>query len=164
MAQQFAERFYRSPAWRKNRANYMNALLDTSGNVLLSEYRDGRLVYFRRDDPLRIPVSESSVIPSGMCERCFLLGKYELAKVVHHKIHLTPMNINDPKVTLAYENLQRLCQDCHAFVHSGQTESRVVFDEKGNVSGPSAADDFRAQMMALTDAVGERRNIHKEAR
>jgi hypothetical protein len=27
----------------------------------------------------------------------------------------------------------RLCQDCHAAVHAGTEESRVTFDEYGNV-------------------------------
>ena len=32
---------------------------------------------------------------------------------MHHKIYLTPQNINDPAVTLAEDNLELLCQDCH---------------------------------------------------
>ena len=68
-----------------------------------------------------------------MCERCFENGELVPAKVVHHRIHLTPQNINDPHVTLSYDNMQRLCQECHASVHSGQRKPRVTFDENGKL-------------------------------
>lgn len=55
------------------------------------------------------------------------------AKVVHHKIHLTPQNISDPSVTLAFDNFQRLCQDCHAAVHTGYEPPRYTFDENGDI-------------------------------
>jgi 5-methylcytosine-specific restriction endonuclease McrA len=103
MAQDWATAFYHSPAWKKNRANYMRRPLDTI----------------------------IGTVPPGMCERCFERGELTPAKIVHHKIHLTPMNIDDPHVALSYDNFQRLCQDCHAEVHSGTTQSRVTFDENG---------------------------------
>lgn len=53
----------------------------------------------------------------GLCERCLAKGIYTPGKVVHHKIHLTPENICDPDIALGWENLQLLCQDCHAEVH-----------------------------------------------
>lgn len=59
------------------------------------------------------------------------MGELVPAKIVHHKIHLTPSNIDDPHITLSYENFQRLCQDCHAEVHSSTAPSRVAFDENG---------------------------------
>ena len=70
--------------------------------------------------------------PPEMCERCFEHGALHPAKVVHHVIHLTPENIGDPKISLSYDNFQRLCQDCHAAVHSGTPVSRCTFDEFGN--------------------------------
>lgn len=105
MAQNWAKGFYHSPAWLHNRKAYMDKVLDT---------------------PL-------GIIPPGMCERCFELGRLTLAKVVHHKVHLTPQNIGDPSVSLSYDNFQRLCQDCHAIVHGGSSEMRVAFDEHGRV-------------------------------
>ncbi len=105
MSRKFATSFYHSPAWLHNRKAYMERPIDTPWGI----------------------------VPPGMCERCFEQGKLTPAKVVHHKVHLNPDNIDDPSVTLAYENFQRLCQDCHAFVHSGTTEMRVAFDEHGRV-------------------------------
>lgn len=48
----------------------------------------------------------------GLCERCGAGGK-----IVHHKIYLTPQNINDPTVTLSFDNLELLCQECHNREH-----------------------------------------------
>ena len=48
----------------------------------------------------------------GLCERCGAGGK-----IVHHKVYLTPDNINDPAVTLNFENLELLCQTCHNLEH-----------------------------------------------
>lgn len=36
---------------------------------------------------------------------------------VHHKIVLTPENINDPTVTLNWDNLVLLCDKCHKAQH-----------------------------------------------
>ncbi len=164
MAQDFSRRLYHSAAWRRNSKNYINAILDTSGHVLVSMTEGGRTFYCRRDDPLHVPVPNSSVVPPGVCERCFMMGELTPATLVHHKVHLTPKNVNDPKVALSYDNFQRLCQDCHAFVHSGQTDMRAEFDESGSIVGPSRADDFRAQMLMLTETTDERRNIHRGGR
>ena len=142
----------------------MKAVLDTSGHVLYSETRGGRLVYFQRNDKSRTPVPDSLVIPPKMCERCFQMGQLMPAKLVHHLIHLTPQNISDPKISLSFDNFQRLCQNCHAIVHGYEVEQRVAFDDSGNVVGPSETDDFRAQVMRLTETADERRNIYKEGR
>jgi len=164
MAQEWARQFYHSPAWLKNRSGYLRSTLDTSGNVLVSVTEDGRAFYARRDDPSRTPVPDSMIVPPGMCERCFQMGEYVPATLVHHKVHLTPDNIDDPHVTLSYDNFQRLCQDCHAAVHAGQSAPRVTFDERGNVI-PREADPeraFREQVMRLTETVDERRNVHRQ--
>ena len=34
----------------------------------------------------------------GLCERCLRAGRYVPGEIVHHKIHLTPDNIQDPGV------------------------------------------------------------------
>lgn len=135
MSQDFAKKLYASPAWRKNRAAYLRKPIETPWGVC----------------------------PPGVCERCFENGEIVPAKVVHHRIHLTPQNINDPHVTLSYDNFQRLCQDCHAFVHSGQTV-RVRFDENGQIVEPRQEDSFERLVMQLTEPDAERRNIHKEGR
>ena len=47
------------------------------------------------------------------CCRCGDTGVLE----VHHKIHLTPGNIDDANITLNEKNLITLCRDCHFAVH-----------------------------------------------
>ena len=64
-----------------------------------------------------------------ICERC---GKP--AYIVHHKKHITPKNINDPNITLNWDNLQALCLECHNFVHrTSATADGVSFDENGDL-------------------------------
>ena len=53
-----------------------------------------------------------------LCERCLKRGiinpgtkKNPLE--THHKIQLTDDNINDPNITLNWENLELLCKKCH---------------------------------------------------
>lgn len=76
---------------------------------------------------------------NGLCERCLRNGRYSAGEIVHHKRHLSPSNIDDPSVTLSFENLELLCRDCHAKEHPeiyGKTEmgeTRVRFDVDGNV-------------------------------
>lgn len=65
-----------------------------------------------------------------ICERCG-----EIARIVHHKKYITPVNIGDPDVTLNWDNLEALCQDCHNKEHSGGgiTMPGLRFDESGNL-------------------------------
>lgn len=105
MAQDWAKSFYSSAAWVHNRKAYMDTPIDTPFGI----------------------------VPPGVCERCYSIGEMRPAKVVHHVIHLTPQNINDPHVTLSFDNFQRLCQDCHAVVHSGLVQTRARFDSDGNL-------------------------------
>lgn len=53
----------------------------------------------------------------GLCERCLRNGIITPGRIVHHKIHLTPDNINDPAVTYNFDNLELLCDNCHAAEH-----------------------------------------------
>lgn len=62
----------------------------------------------------------------GLCERCVMNGRIEPGVIVHHKIELTPENINDPRVSLSFENLQLLCRRCHAEVHGAQIKRYAV--------------------------------------
>lgn len=65
-----------------------------------------------------------------ICERCG-----ELAKICHHKTYITPQNISDPNITLNWDNLEALCQDCHTREHlSGEIcVEGLAFDSKGNL-------------------------------
>ena len=131
MSQGFATAFYHDVRWLKNRKAYLMK-------------------------PIETPMG---TIPPGMCERCFERGELVPARVVHHKIHLTPENINDPHITLNFSNFQRLCQDCHAEVHSGRQPSRVTYNPDGTIS-PNGNNSLEAMVMHLTETADERRNIH----
>jgi hypothetical protein len=71
-----------------------------------------------------------------ICERCGKPGN-----TCHHKIWLTPTNINDPWITLAWENLELLCHECHDEEHwptKRPTREGFAFDAEGNlVAAPS---------------------------
>lgn len=69
-----------------------------------------------------------------LCERCAAKGLIVPAILVHHKIHLTPENVNDPSIALNHDNLESLCQSCHNAEHFGdKTERRWTFDQDGNL-------------------------------
>ena len=66
-----------------------------------------------------------------ICERC---GKP--AVIVHHKTYITPNNINDPNITLNWNNLEALCRDCHNkehFINTQVTADGLAFDSSGNL-------------------------------
>lgn len=101
MAKDYSKAFYNSQAWKKTRAAF---------------------VVFR----------------GGYCERCrreVEQGKRSLDEMnpiekVHHKIYLTPLNINDPKISLSFDNLEGLCSDHHNKEHK-EGERRYRFDKNG---------------------------------
>jgi 5-methylcytosine-specific restriction endonuclease McrA len=73
----------------------------------------------------------------GLCERCLKRGDINPAKIAHHKIHLTDSNINNPNISLSWNNLEALCQDCHNKEHhENETEARYAFDREGNIIPP----------------------------
>lgn len=65
-----------------------------------------------------------------ICERCG-----GLAYIVHHKKHITPNNINNPNITLNWDNLQALCLECHNKIHGNSKvcADGLSFDENGNL-------------------------------
>lgn len=71
---------------------------------------------------------------NGLCERCKAKGLIVPGKIVHHKIHLTKENYEMPEVSLNFENLELLCQQCHNEEHfKKKTETRYKFNEKGEI-------------------------------
>lgn len=78
----------------------------------------------------------------GLCERCLKKGLYTPAVIVHHKIWITPENINDPKITLSFDNLECLCRLHHEEEHSTANaaakhktrERRYTVDKQGRVT------------------------------
>ena len=69
----------------------------------------------------------------GLCERCYAKGLIVPGVIVHHKTYITPEQIDNPDITLAWSNLECLCRDCHAQEHFG-TEHRYNVDELGRVT------------------------------
>lgn len=66
----------------------------------------------------------------GVCEKC---GRP--AKIIHHKIWLTPDNITDQDIALGQDNLMALCLDCHNRIHAKQSSIRegLEFDGAGQL-------------------------------
>lgn len=68
----------------------------------------------------------------GLCEECRRKGIIKAGEIVHHRTWITPDNINDPDITLNWDNLRLLCRECHAEVHKGLKRYKV--DELGRVT------------------------------
>lgn len=68
-----------------------------------------------------------------LCERCQAKGLIVPAHIVHHKIHLTQENINDPSISLNHANLESLCFECHNAEHFKRQNRRWKFDDDGNL-------------------------------
>lgn len=54
-------------------------------------------------------IARREAADGGMCESCHGRPGY----IVHHKVELSPWNINDPDVTLNHDNLKYDCHICH---------------------------------------------------
>ena len=68
----------------------------------------------------------------GLCEACLRRGIVKQGEQVHHKVALTPENIDDPRVTISWANLELLCEDCHKAVKQGPR--RWTVDASGRVT------------------------------
>lgn len=72
----------------------------------------------------------------GLCEHCFERGKSEPGYIVDHIVEISPININDPSVTLNHDNLQYLCLPCHTrktFSKYSPINDDLMFDENGDI-------------------------------
>lgn len=69
----------------------------------------------------------------GLCERCLAEGRIVPGVIVHHKIYVTPENINEPSVILNWDNLELLCREHHEQEHARQ-KKRYTIDECGRVT------------------------------
>ena len=79
-------------------------------------------------------IAHRKAIDGGMCESCGQTPGY----IVHHKIELTPDNINDPDIALGFGNLRYDCLQCHNEEHNGRKDCapglvRYRFDEQGEL-------------------------------
>ena len=74
----------------------------------------------------------------GLCEDCMARGIVTPGVDVHHIIPLTPGNVGDPNVTLNWNNLRLLCEECHAARHRGGGGRRWSVDADGRVTAREA--------------------------
>ncbi|HBI91192.1 MAG TPA: HNH endonuclease [Terrisporobacter glycolicus] len=67
----------------------------------------------------------------GTCCKCGGVKNLQ----VHHKIWLTPKNINDMDIVYGEDNLMLLCHDCHALEHlkASPTKEGLKFNEYGEL-------------------------------
>lgn len=69
-----------------------------------------------------------------LCENCLRRGIYRPGEIVHHKIEVRPENINNPEVTLNFDNLCLLCRECHAEQHKEYSrDRRYIIGEDGEI-------------------------------
>lgn len=69
-----------------------------------------------------------------LCEDCLEHGIHTAGVIVHHIKPITHNNINDPNVTLSWNNLRLLCRPCHEKKHKRSLqERRYTIDEDGTV-------------------------------
>lgn len=69
----------------------------------------------------------------GLCERCLKKGLYIPGEIVHHRVYISPDNIDDPGILLNWNNLELLCRKCHALEHDSR-KRRYTIDAYGRVS------------------------------
>ena len=69
----------------------------------------------------------------GLCERCLARGLLVPAVIVHHKEHLTEESYKLPEVSLNFDNLEALCQDCHNKEHFKNREAKRWKVENGKL-------------------------------
>lgn len=69
-----------------------------------------------------------------LCENCLRKGIYKPGEIVHHRIELTPLNIENPEVSLSWDNLKLVCRECHAEEHRIDRRGiRYLIGEDGEV-------------------------------
>lgn len=80
----------------------------------------------------------------GLCEKCLEEGVITPATRVHHKVHLTPENVNNPDIALNWDNLEALCEKHHAAEHTeiyGHRKKRWIIDGSGAVAARPESGD-----------------------
>lgn len=66
----------------------------------------------------------------GVCDRCGKDFSDDTSKLIaHHKEHLTDETLKDPAVAVDPQNIEIVCQKCHAHYHAerGATKKKQVF-------------------------------------
>lgn len=68
---------------------------------------------------------------SHLCERCLSQGIIKRGEIVHHIRPLNSQNINDPEISLNWNNLMLVCRKCHTEIHKGK---RFTVDSDGKIT------------------------------
>ena len=97
------------------------------GDYMAREFAQG----FYRSSAWRHTRAAYTASTAGLCEQCLRKGMYRPGEIVHHITPITPDMIDDPRITLAWDNLMLLCRDCHARAHGNVRRYNV--DETGRV-------------------------------
>lgn len=70
----------------------------------------------------------------GLCEECLSKGIIKPGVIVHHMIVLNESNINEPSITLDWNNLKYVCRECHAQEHSVNKRRRYTINDDGSIN------------------------------
>ena len=79
----------------------------------------------------------------GLCERCLENGIVRAGVEVHHITPLTQKNINDPNITLNWNNLMLLCIPCHDEIHRRKSGAKKHKRYKVASDGKIIPDTYR---------------------
>lgn len=90
--------------------------METSGSIAAMK-RDPKIVKFYHSPQWKKISMNYKKSVGGLCEDCMAKGIYTPGEIVHHKIHITPMNVENPEISLDFENLKLVCRKCHAEEH-----------------------------------------------
>lgn len=81
----------------------------------------------------------------GLCERCLSAGLVVPGEIVHHRRHITAANVDDPAITLSWDNLELVCWECHAAIHERDIhggrknqKKRYIVSADGKISAVDA--------------------------
>ena len=59
-----------------------------------------------------------------LCENCLRHGLYRPGQIVHHKIEIDAVTVENPEIALSFSNLELLCRKCHAEAHKSMSYGR----------------------------------------
>ena len=96
-------------------------------------------IQINKDSPELIPIlwERISKFLYSKAKRYYRITSYNVCytKLLRHIKYITPMNIQDPNITLNWDNLEALCMDCHTREHLGSSSciDGVSFDQDGNL-------------------------------
>ena len=98
----------------------------------------------------------------GLCQDCGKPGEE-----VHHKIYLTPQNINDPDVVYGEDNLVLLCRDCHYSRHTKRrkgVDDSYYFDDEGNMCKKEMITEMETKVYIVYGCPGCGKNTYIKER